>query len=273
MSQLLRARRNSPLNFGANRRGIGVANARCAFSGGCAMPDVRLIEAAQDPTLVPGIYNTCDQWCDYCPATSRCLAFRLSPPHGDRRDIYEDIKNAMRASMVFLKDCHEAEGLTPPEELLRLLAAAATPAAAEPVEDPLERMARRYAFMAAAFLASGDEVPRELPKRSDGPTPYEVFLYYHVLLATKIYRAIVSGRAAARTGDAGARHDADASARVALIGIDRSHEALQVMALDDGDARIEHMRRHLRQLRREVEARFPAARRLVRPGLDAAEAR
>jgi hypothetical protein len=42
------------------------------------------------------------------------------------------------------------------------------------------------------------------------------------------------------------------------------------MALDDADARLEHMRKHLARLRREVSARFPAARTLVRPGLDGA---
>ena len=32
-----------------------------------------------DPTLITGIYGTCDQWCMYCPATERCLAYRCSP--------------------------------------------------------------------------------------------------------------------------------------------------------------------------------------------------
>ena len=32
---------------------------------------------ARDPTLVPGVYNYCDQWCSYCPLTRRCLAFRV----------------------------------------------------------------------------------------------------------------------------------------------------------------------------------------------------
>jgi hypothetical protein len=41
-----------------------------------------------------------------------------------------------------------------------------------------------------------------------------------------------------------------------------------VMSLDDDDVRIPHLRRHLSRLRREVEGRFPAARGVVRPGLD-----
>ena len=232
------------------------------------MPDLRFIEAVQDATLIPAIYNTCDQWCQYCPATARCLAFRLSSARSFRPDALGDILEAMRASMAFLKECHEAEGKKPPDELLRLLNDPAAPVAAEMVDDPLERMGRRYAIMAAAYLASSGDVPREIPARPDGPTPYEVFLFYHLPIAAKIYRAIVSARAASRGGGADARYDADVSAKVALIGIDRSDEALQVLTVDDRDPRIPHMRGYLSHLRRAVEARFPEARTLVRPGLD-----
>jgi hypothetical protein len=111
-------------------------------------------------------------------------------------------------------------------------------------------------------------VTNEIPRRPDGPTPFEVFLWHHVFIATKIYRAIMSAAEAARTGEAESRRDADLAAKVALLGADRSDEALQVMALDDRDPRIEHLRAQLRRLRRELEARFPAARTLVRPGFD-----
>lgn len=231
------------------------------------MPDLRFLELATDPNLIPGIYNGCDQWCHYCPATERCLAFKCRP--SDR--IYENIEEKMLESMQYLKDCHDAEGLQPPEDLLLLLKGE-RPAAARyvPIDDPLERMGKHYAVLATAFLATIDEEipPSPLPRREHGPTPFDVFLFYHVLIAIKIYRAISSSLEAARTGATHARWDADASAKVALIGVDRSDEALQVMALDDGDVRIPHMRKHLARLRRELEARFPAARALRRPGLD-----
>ena len=89
-----------------------------------------------------------------------------------------------------------------------------------------------------------------------------------MLIAIKTHRAIVSSAEAARGGSADARADSDMSAKVALVAIDRSDEALHVMALDDADPRVEHMRRHLARLRREIEGRFPAARAFVRPGLD-----
>lgn len=234
------------------------------------MADLRFLTLATDPNLVPGIYNGCDQWCHYCPATDRCLAYKCRPDL-ESGGIYENVEQKMFESMRYLKECHEAEGLQPPEDLLRLLSGdAPSNAAYAPIDDPLERMGKHYAVLATAFLASSSELlpPGPLPKREHGPTPFDVFLYYHVQIAVKIYRAISSARETARTGGAQARWDADVSAKVALLDIDRSDEALQVMALDDPDPRIDHMRKHLSRLRRELEGRFPAARALRRPGLD-----
>ena len=234
------------------------------------MADTRVLSLATDPNLVPGIYNGCDQWCHYCPATERCLAYRCRPALENGRSLYENIEERMLESMRYLKECYDAEGLQAPEDLLRLLnGERPSHAPFVPIDDPLERMGKHYAVLATAFLAGIDELPElPLPKREHGPTPFDVFLFYHVLIAIKIYRAISSSLEAARTASTQARWDANVSAKVALVGIDRSDEALQVMALDDDDPRIAHMRKHLSRLRREVEARFPAARTLARPGLD-----
>ena len=64
------------------------------------------------------------------------------------------------------------------------------------------------------------------------------------------------------------RHDALVSAKIALIGADRSLDALVVMPADDDDPRLGLLQAQL--LRREVEARFPDARGVVRVGLDCA---
>jgi len=35
-------------------------------------------EMARDPRFVPGIYNYCDQWCQRCALTSRCMNYALA---------------------------------------------------------------------------------------------------------------------------------------------------------------------------------------------------
>src|SRR6516165_7145320 len=35
----------------------------------------RFLAIAQDPSIIHGLHHFCDEWCDYCPITSRCLGF------------------------------------------------------------------------------------------------------------------------------------------------------------------------------------------------------
>jgi hypothetical protein len=221
-----------------------------------------------DSTLIKGIYNTCDQWCMYCPATERCLAYRCSPEIGSgKQDIYKSLADRLYEGIIFFKRLCEAEG-TPTPELDDMLANdPRKQTVAPPVDDPLERAGKRYARLSGAYLHSREDYPFEVRWRPSGPTPFEVFTWFHVLIAVKIYRALLSSGAAAR-GDESTRVDALVSAKVALIGIDRSLEALSAMADTDNDARLELLAGQLRRVRRELEARFPDARSFVREGLD-----
>ena len=232
------------------------------------MPDPQFADAALDPDVIPAVYNGCDQWCDYCPLTTRCLAFRCRPPRsGAGADVYQDIAEAMRETLDRLK---AAPAETGAPTAVRWLAAHEPPAETVPpqADDPLEGMGRRYVRLAAAYLATRDDLTLEIPKRPSGPTPLDVVVRYHMLIGAKIDRAIVSGAAAARTGGEGAAWDARISAKVALLLAERSDEALSLLALDEADARIAHLRAHLRRLVREVEVRFPGARSVVRPGFE-----
>jgi hypothetical protein len=224
-----------------------------------------------DPTLIKGIYDVCDQWCMYCPATARCLAYRCSPDiQSGKQDIHKELADRLYEGLVFYKRLHEAEG-TPTPELDEMLANdPRQQTTLPPVDDPLERMGARYARLSDSYLLSRNDYPFAMVRRVSGPTPFEVFAWFHSLIAAKIYRALLSSAAAVRrsSGDQGKLADALVSAKVALIGIDRSLDALAALGVDDGDARLELMASHLRRLRRELEARFPGARSVVREGLD-----
>jgi hypothetical protein len=230
------------------------------------------VKATRDPTLIEGIYNTCDQWCMYCPATDRCLAYRCQPearsPSGVG-SIYENIAERLFEGMQMLRELNAAEGRTIPE-LEALLAddPRKSPPVLEQVNDPLEKMGRRYAQLSSRYLQSHPAFPFEMKRREGGPTPFEVFAWYHVLIAVKIYRAITSAANGLRSGDKDLRLDALFSAKTALIGIDRSRSALRQLQAEDEDVRLEEMQRQLGRLARELDARFPGAKSIVRPGLD-----
>jgi hypothetical protein len=225
-------------------------------------------QVSLDPTLIKGVYNTCDQWCMYCPVTARCLAYRCSPEiRSGRQDIYKSLADRLYEGMTFIKQLHDAEGRPTPELDAMLADDPRARNSVPPVDDPIERAGARYARLSAAYLMSRGDYPSEMAWRPSGPTPLEVFAWFHLLIAAKIYRAL-SCAAAAAQGDASKQEDALLSAKVALIGIDRSLGALASLSVEDDDARLGLLRGHLRRLRREVEGRFPAARAVVRVGLE-----
>jgi hypothetical protein len=240
------------------------------MSAGMDIQEQPFIKAANNPNLIPGIYNTCDQWCMYCGATSRCLAYQCRPPDAkeeDPQDIYASIASRMYRSLQLLQDLNRAEGREVPE-LEALLSRDPREQLSLPVvDDPLEKMGRRYAHLAHAYLLSRPDYPSVMKRRPDGPEPLEVVGWFHMLIAAKIYRALASSAAVSR-GDAISRDDARASAKVALLGIDRSRAAIQEMQQEDEDVRLDEMGARLRRLGRELEARFPDARKFLRKGLD-----
>ena len=73
---------------------------------------------------------------------------------------------------------------------------------------------------------SRDDYPFEM-RRPSGPTPFEVFAWFHGLIPAKLYRALLCSNAISR-GNESRKDEEQASAKVALIGIDRSLDALAV---------------------------------------------
>jgi hypothetical protein len=232
----------------------------------------RFVELAADPSLVHGIYNYCDQWCTYCPHTERCLAFKCLRDQEQRRpgDIFEDLAASVNEMISFSRDVVQSEGAASPLAELAVLPTIGSSVDLPHIDDPLERRGREYAMETARFLMSvAPTLP--MPKGGAGgtPAPMEVVLWYHALIAVKIYRALASA-AMSRQGKPGLVDDAQGSAKVALIAIDRSRKALRQLKSKLHDARIDRLLGRLERLGAEMERRFPDARAFVRPGLDEA---
>lgn len=221
-----------------------------------------------DPALIHGVYNTCDQWCMYCPVTERCLAYRCSPELKDgEQNVFQTLADRLYEGMAFFKQACGAQGTSRPELDAILADDPRAKKDLPKVDDPLERAGVRYARICGAYLVSRGDYPFDVRWRPTGPTAIEVVAWFQTLIAVKIYRALYCSAEAAR-GDAEKEPDSIASAKVALIGIDRSLESLTTIATTDDDPRLELLQGHLRRLKREVEGRFPEARAFVREGLD-----
>ncbi|MEF8889115.1 MAG: hypothetical protein V5A14_03640, partial [Desulfohalobiaceae bacterium] len=141
-------------------------------------------------------------------------------------------------------------------------------------------LARKYLKMADKGLEhaeiSQEDSPVKIPgTRSVDPLPEirdakEIISWYQPLIQVKTMRALEGMAEAEETDPGGLDRDSDGSAKVALIGIDRSLAAWRILheRLQQGLEDIREIMLLLERLRRKVEAVFPGARAFVRPGFD-----
>jgi len=93
--------------------------------------------------------------------------------------------------------------------------------------------------------------------------------WYQYQVHVKLVRACESAAKEAINHD-GLPKDSDGSAKVALIGIDRSIAAWKILLthLTADKSEIIHLIKLLENLKNRVENRFPCARNFIRPGFD-----
>ena len=262
------------------------------------MDKEKLKDLAQDKKFISGIYNYCDRWCERCPQTSRCLNYAMGEEEfadPKTRDIHNEaywikLSEIFKATLDLVREMAASEGidleaLDPGEsvEEHRAFQEAAK-------DHEISRAARTYADMvgnwleeARAFFGGGEKTGPgfqsisgngEKPEANGLEDALEVIQWYQHQIYVKLARAI-SGQMEEKseTDDEPAQYakDSDGSAKVALIGLDRSIAAWGII-----DRRFPTFRKHdvpailthLERLRRSVEKVFPDARGFLRPGFD-----
>ena len=137
---------------------------------------------------------------------------------------------------------------------------------------PLTKAGKKYANAASDWFRDLDqtlEVPENFEQLEDAR---EVAQWYQYQIAVKTMRAL-SGRKEELDEDPEIMEfpkDSDGSAKVALIGIDRSIAAWRLMqlSLPQLAASIVPLILQLERLRNRLDKAFPEARDFVRPGFD-----
>ena len=96
---------------------------------------------ARDPAIIPGVHHHCAEWCDSCPVTARCLAFRCLAEFRRRRGrpdagvAFVNIEEAV----AFTRELAAIEGL--PTDELNALAASPPGQSGIGTSDPLAAVA------------------------------------------------------------------------------------------------------------------------------------
>lgn len=256
----------------------------------------RLKKLAEDPRFIQSIYNYCDRWCERCPFTARCLNFALDEEEFDHlktQDLDNEafrkkLSETFQMTLELLEEAAEEQGIDldsidteEVEEEDRLNDELAR-------DHECSRMAKLYSEMVDDWLDSARELisseeeelsavetiealdnsPAE--KDDDLLEPVEVVGWYQHLIYVKLMRAIRGELLEEPEILDEYPKDSDGSAKVALIGIDRSIAAWgEIRSLfPHRSDQIMDILLHLEQLRRKVEKTFPDARAFIRPGFD-----
>lgn len=272
----------------------------------------RLDDLAGDPRFIPGIYNYCDRWCERCTLAHRCLtrAMEMAENYGDGEAAAEDPKreaapedrdaeNALfweelQASLdeksgsldqeagitASIFDDPETEARIQRRELRKQALAEAHPVATisrdymDASAEFLERLDVRIK-QRQQELESADVEFESAEQIVDLEDCLEVIGWYHTLIHVKLSRALMSAGDEAEETDPEMMafpKDSDASAKISLIGIDRSIAAWtrlgNLLGPSPETAAFRIRITQLAQLQAVTEATFPDARAFVRPGFD-----
>ena len=222
--------------------------------------------------FIVGIFNYCDRWCDRCAFTSHCRVF------ADMCET-EATLDPNLAPIVNAPEHPSDTPASPPDWLQQLLeeindSSSVSMSAAEPRgrrttrvvpdREEIDRRAEAYSRRARNWLNA-----RDLDRSSADVDPRSVIAWFHMMIHVKAMRAL-HGLAEDDPSDREWPPDHDGSAKVALIGIDRSHTAwldlVEVGAASRSD--VAPFLDDLVWLRSTLERVFPNARAFVRPGFD-----
>lgn len=222
--------------------------------------------------FIVGIHNYCDSWCETCAFTSHCRVF------ADVAEVEAALDPQLQA--IVQAPLPPSDDPPPPGWMTELIDEMNT---ASTAPDPARAVAPRRTPVPVAHLALRErsrtyceQVHGWLRVRDcfsiNAPhDPRAVVAWFHTLIPAKIARAVIG---LAEDGPARDWADYDGSAKVALLGIERSHAAwLQIV--ESGFAPYEEVARFIADvvwLGETIEQAFPGARAFVRPGFDEPEA-
>lgn len=260
----------------------------------------KLKDMAGDPRFISGIYNYCDRWCERCEFTARCLnAAMLEDEERDpaSRDIqnqafWDRLHGVFQQTIEMIREDAAEQGVDldiSDEEMAEYMEQEERKRR-KAGSHPASRAAWKYVKMTDKWFGENKEVFEEEERKLNraflmelpGEDPeeeaalvqdaVEVIGWYQMQIHVKLMRALHGADNEDILDDDGKPipRDCDGSAKVSLLGIDRSIEAWAVLRryLTTQSDSILSILAHLDRLRKRIEAAFPAARAFERPGFD-----
>ncbi len=248
-----------------------------------------LIDLADNPDFISGIYNYCDRWCGRCPFASRCLVYAMEneqtddPASSDIRnaEFWQKLESIFQQAREMITAWAEENGVDlsaaslEPEiqEHRRELRGAEDHEVCVAANDYAASVNEWFAEEVLEVQGADDRVAAD-PEDSENDEMVndatEVIRWYQYQIAAKTVRALMSRGDEEEKNAEDLPKDSDGSIKVALIAIDRSISAWRLMQIAR-PGRAESatpLLIALERLRQITEQTFPDARDFIRPGFD-----
>jgi hypothetical protein len=262
------------------------------------MDKEQLKKLVKNPKFISGIYNYCDRWCERCSFTSKCMNYAMDEKEFDtpeskdiqNKEYWNKMHNIFRMTMEMVKEKAEELGINI-DSIDHDEFAQQQKKVHEIIENqPYTKAAFAYAETVNKWFDSnkqlfenkGEELLSLAQAEIPGVRPdkdalkiqdcVEIIRWYQHQIYVKLCRA-ASGMLRGEFEDAEyCPEDANGSAKVAIIGIERSIAAWGGLLnqFPDQEQRMLELLVMLQKLLKQVDSAFPDARAFVRPGFDTA---
>ena len=261
----------------------------------------KLLEKAKDPKYIPGIYNYCDRWCERCAFTSKCLNYsQLDDKNLINKDLdagneefWDEISDIYKETFQLIYDIAEEQGIDlndidEKEVELEIQKENSFQKAAE--QKNYIKLAKKYIDIGRNwleksendFLNKKEELIKQLELQLPEKDPIkeakqinnfiEIISWYLHFIYVKFMRASTSkmNYIENKEEEFWAKDDSDATAKVALIAVERSISAWAALLklFKNNENEILDILIILKKIEKSAKKKFPDALKFIRPGLD-----
>jgi hypothetical protein len=236
--------------------------------------------------FIPGIYNYCDRWCERCTLSHKCLTYaheqeikeECNDPETndiDNEKFWEQIRLSFEVTLDMISEDAGKLGINL-DELPDV-------DEQEHVDSPVEKLASQYGTVLCKWLETHSDMLRNkasqllmIHNNQDVALKFadalEVVQWYCFYISAKVHRSHfdLDIRLQDEDPDEDPLWDNRGSAKIAIIAVNRSMEALSVLypELKDYEDDILKFLSLLSQIKKHMLATFPTAMEFKRPGFD-----
>ena len=171
-----------------------------------------LIELADNPDFISGIYNYCDRWCERCPFTSRCMVYATESANSINDDpeshdinnakFWQKLEGLFRETHALILEWAEEMGVDLESAEAEAAIAERGQQREEAKEHPLSLSARHYAEIVQEWFKEEFAVEENVHDDMTGTAnsaeedinvsdAVEVIRWYQFFIAAKTYRALM----------------------------------------------------------------------------------